>query len=133
MKEICTLINVSNNFIIRLLTTLDSDIRRDIFIGVTGLMIAIIIFIAEIISNKDYDLEKRVILNKTKIISNMKFCIIVFFLFLIASLVESPYKIPKEASGFNCPFLYIINQISLNIMILIFCIEHLKCLKSLLN
>ena len=71
MKEICTLINVSNNFIIRLLTTLDSDIRRDIFIGVTGLMIAIIIFIAEIISNKDYDLEKRVILNKTKIISNM--------------------------------------------------------------
>lgn len=83
MKEICTLINVSNNFIIRLLTTLDSDIRRDIFIGVTGLMIAIIIFIAEIISNKDYDLEKRVILNKTKIISNMKFCIIVFFYFLL--------------------------------------------------
>lgn len=129
MKEICTLINISNNFIIRLLTTLDSDIRRDIFIGVTGLMIAIIIFIAEIISNKDHDLKKRVILNKTKIISNMKFCIIVFFLFLIASLVESPYKIPKEASGFNCPFLYIINQIALNIMILIFLYRTFKMFK----
>lgn len=92
-------------------------------------MIAIIIFIAEIISNKDYDLEKRVILNKTKIISNMKFCIIVFFLFLIASLVESPYKIPKEASGFNCPFLYIINQIALNIMILIFLYRTFKMFK----
>lgn len=129
MKVIFTFINTSYDFVTRLLTTLDSDIRRDIFIGVTGLMIAIIIFIAEIISNKDYDLEKRVILNKTEIISNMKFCIIVFFLFLIASLVESPCKISKEVSGFNCPFLYIINQIALNIMILIFLYRTFKMFK----
>ena len=39
-------------FLLNLLYILDSDIRRDIFIGVTGLMVAIIIFIEYILSNK---------------------------------------------------------------------------------
>lgn len=129
MDNICTLLNLLYIFVIKLLIILDSDVRRDVFIGVTGLMIAIIIFIAEIISNKNYDLEKRVILKKTKIISNMKFCIIVFFLFLITSLVEAPYNFSKEISGFNCPFLYIVSQIVLNVMILIFLYKTFKMFK----
>lgn len=129
MNYICILVNTLYNFVVYLLTILDSDIRRDIFIGVTGLMIAIIIFIAEIISNKKYDLEKRVILSKTEIISNMKLCIIVFFLFLIASLIKSPYNFSEEVSGFNCPFLYIISQIVLNVMVLIFLYKTFKTFK----
>lgn len=38
---------------------LNSDIRRDIFIGITGLMVAIIIFIAEVISNKKMSWKKE--------------------------------------------------------------------------
>ena len=50
-----------HKFLLNISYVLNSDIRRDIFIGVTGLMVAIIIFIAELISNKKYELEKRVI------------------------------------------------------------------------
>ena len=106
--------------LLKLLYLLDSDIRRDIFIGVTGLTVAIIVFIAEAISNKEYELEKRVILDKTKIINNLKFCIMIFLIMLLSSIVISSYDISTESVYIQNDCLYIILQIIINVLIIIF-------------
>lgn len=115
-------------FLLNLLYILDSDIRRDIFIGVTGLMVAIIIFIADIVSNKEYELEKRIILSKTDIISNMSFCIFIFLILLISSIVKCSYDLPTKCEchlQIECFYIYndaifFLLQLLINISILIF-------------
>ena len=115
-------------FLLNLLYILDSDIRRDIFIGVTGLMVAIIIFIADIVSNKEYWLEKRIILSKTDIISNMSFCIFIFLILLISSIVKCSYDLPTKCEchlQIECFYIYndaifFLLQLLINISILIF-------------
>lgn len=99
---------------------LNSDIRRDIFIGITGLMVAIIIFIAEVISNKKNELEKRVMLNKTNIINNMNFCITIYFIMFISSIVKCSYDSPTEIIYIQCDVLYIILQLLINVLMLVF-------------
>ena len=99
---------------------LNSDIRRDIFIGITGLTVAIIIFIAEVISSKEYELEKRVILSKTNIINNMKFCIFIYFIMFLSSIVKSTYDSPNEIIYIQSDALYIILQLTINVLILVF-------------
>ena len=99
---------------------LNSDIRRDIFIGITGLTVAIIIFIAEVISSKKYELEKRVILSKTNIINNMKFCIFIYFIIFLSSIVKSTYDSPNEIIYIQSDVLYIILQLTINVLILVF-------------
>lgn len=109
-----------HEFLLNVSYILNSDIRRDIFIGVTGLMVAIIIFIAEVISNKKYELEKRVILSKTNIINNMKFCIFIYFIMFISSIIKCSYDSPTEFVYIQCDILYIILQLTINVLILIF-------------
>lgn len=99
---------------------LNSDIRRDIFIGITGLTVAIIIFIAEVISSKEYELEKRVILSKTNIINNMKLCIFIYFIMFLSSIVKSTYDPPNEIIYIQSDVLYIILQLTINVLILVF-------------
>jgi len=107
-------------FLLNISYILNSDIRRDIFIGITGLMVAIIIFIAEVISNKKYELEKRVILSKTNIINNMKFCIFIYFIMFVSSIVKCSYDYPTEIVYIQCDVLYIILQLTINVLILVF-------------
>jgi len=107
-------------FLLKTSYILNSDIRRDIFIGVTGLMVAIIIFIAEVISNKKYELEKRVILSKTEITKNMKFCIFIYFIMFVSSIVKCSYDSPTEYFYIQCDVLFIILQLLINILILVF-------------
>lgn len=108
------------NIIIRILLILDSDIRRDIYIGITGLMIAIIIFIADTISKQKYELEKRLILEKTKIIKRMLNCIIIYITMYLASLIRYSNNIPQDGIQFSNKILYLILQFILNFMILTF-------------
>ena len=56
----------------------DSELRTTIFIGVTGLIVAVIIFIAEFMNEKKRNLYKRVILYKTDI--KRKFAFLLFVL-----------------------------------------------------
>lgn len=109
-----------HEFFLNISYTLNSDIRRDIFIGVTGLMVAIIIFIAEVISNKKYELEKRVILSKTNIINNMKFCIFIYFIMFISLIVKCSYDSPTKLVYIQCDTIYIILQLVINVLILVF-------------
>ncbi len=86
----------------------------------TGLTVAIIIFIAEAISNKKYELEKRVILDKTKIINNMKFCILILFIMFASSIVICSYDTPTQSVYIKNDFLFIILQLVINILIVVF-------------
>lgn len=129
MRDICDLNFVSNSFydnFLNILTLLDSDVRRDIFICIIGLMIAIIVFIAEIISNKKYEVEKRLILEKTKIVKRTLLCVCVCFLMLFSSFVKSTYNTPESLNYLQyvkCDFLYIIFQSIINILIIIVMIK----------
>lgn len=107
-------------FLLEISYILNSDIRRDIFIGITGLMVAIVIFIAEVISNKKYELEKRVILSKTNIINSMKFCIFIYFIMFISSMIKCSYDSSTKFAYKQCDVLYIILQLTINVLILIF-------------
>lgn len=107
-------------FLLEISYILNSDIRRDIFIGITGLMVAIVIFIAEVISNKKYELEKRVILSKTNIINSMKFCIFIYFIMFISSMIKCSYDSSTKFAYMQCDVLYIILQLTINALILIF-------------
>lgn len=107
-------------YLLKISYMLNSDIRRDIFIGVTGLMVAIIIFIAEVISNKKYELEKRLILEKTKIIWNMGFCIFIYFIMFTSSIVKCSYDSTEEYFYVQNDTLFIILQLLINILILFF-------------
>lgn len=117
MVDVCSKIY---EFLLKTSYILNSDIRRDIFIGVTGLMVAIIIFIAEVISNKKYELEKRVILSKTEIIKNMKFCIFIYFIMFVSSVVQCSYDSSTAYTYIQSDSLFMILQLSINILILVF-------------
>lgn len=114
-----TLSNGYDNFL-KILYILDSDIRRDVFIGVTGLMVAIIIFIAEVISNKQYELEKRLILKKTEITKNMKFCVFIYLIIFILSIFSCSFDDTNDLGYIYCDILYIIFQLLINISIFVF-------------
>lgn len=110
-------------FLFDYICILDSDIRRDIFIGVTGLMVAIVIFVAEIVSNKKFELEKKLILQKTKIKEHVRFCIIIFFFMLFSSLFISFKQVSDCKLCIECDVLYFIIQCILNISIFWFMVN----------
>lgn len=114
------------NFLFDYIYILDSDIRRDIFIGVTGLTIAIIIFIAEVISNKKYELDKKVILKKTKIKKNMVFCIFIYLIMFIGTIVICTYTKDENNLYIKNDILYFLIQLIINISIIMFMYKTIK-------
>ena len=60
-----------------ILEVLKKDYISNIYIGVTGILVAIVIFIAEVIKDQNNELNKKVILYKT----NIKYYII-YILFI---------------------------------------------------
>lgn len=67
---------------------LDIDFLCNIFIGITGILIAVVIFIAELMKDQDNDLYKRVILEKTDIKFNISFIIYVFSYIFICNFFD---------------------------------------------
>lgn len=114
------------NFLFEYVCILDNDIRRDIFIGVTGITIAIVIFIAEVISNKKNELEKKLILSITKIKRNIIFCVFIFFLLYIATLIQNTNVVEKLDGVIYNDILYFLIQFAINICILIFMYKTVK-------
>ena len=118
------------NILLNISCILDGDIRRDIFIGVTGLMVAIVIFIAELISNKKYELEKQLILSKTKIIRNMAFCIFIYFLMYVFSMIKCSNCDLDKTFYIENDILFVITQLILNTLILIFLYKTFNIFKN---
>lgn len=70
-----------------ILEELDCNDRINIYIGVTGILVAIVIFIAEIISSKKNELYKKLILHKTKITQNIGSMVISLAILWFGNLV----------------------------------------------
>lgn len=66
---------------------LNPDSILNIYTGVTGIMIAIVIFIAEIVSSQNDELSKKVILSSTKIKREIILMLLVFLYMVIANIV----------------------------------------------
>lgn len=125
MDFLTNFISIIFDNLLDIIITLDSDIRKDVFIGVTGLTAAIIIFIAEVVSNKEYEIEKKVILKKTEMISNMKLCVFIFLLMLLSTLIDSTYN-TEGISYIQNDYLYLIIQIILDYYIFKFMYKTIK-------
>lgn len=67
---------------------LDCDARANIYIGITGILVAIVIFIAEIISSKNIETYKKLLLEKTKLKKNVKEMIITMALIWIGEIIK---------------------------------------------
>lgn len=98
-----------------LLNILNQEYISDIYIGVTGILIAIVIFIAEIISQKNNALYKKVILYKTRIKGNIIFTLVIFLFMLICNSFD--YDVKCEMVYTNV--IYIIFHVILLILVLL--------------
>ena len=61
------------------LDVLKQDYISNIYIGVTGILVAIVIFIAEVIKDQSNELNKKVILYKTNIKNYIIDILVIFF------------------------------------------------------
>jgi len=95
---------------------LDCDTRIEVYIGITGLLIAIVIFAAEIITSKRIEINKKLILKKTKIVESIKKMIIALAMIWIGGLITPEYS--KVA--------YVFTQIIIDVTIVYSMIEIFK-------
>ena len=71
-----------------LLDILKQDYISNVYIGVTGILVAIVIFIAEVIKDQNNELNKKVILYKTNIKNYIIDVLLVFFYMLIVNMLK---------------------------------------------
>ena len=64
------------NFILNIL---EQDYISNVYIGVTGILVAIVIFIAEVIKDQDNELNKKVIVYRTNIRENIINVLLILF------------------------------------------------------
>ena len=73
------------NFILNIL---EQDYISNVYIGVTGILVAIVIFIAEVIKDQDNELNKKVILYRTNIRENIINVLLIFFYMIIINMFK---------------------------------------------
>ena len=105
------------NNVKNMLEKLDGDLRVNIYIGITAIFFAIVIFIAEIVSNEKIETFKNMILKKTRIITNTVIVIVSLIIMWLSSLVD------KDSS-----ILYIWVQVLVNILVIISAILTIRTL-----
>ena len=71
-----------------ILDVLNQDYISNIYIGVTGILVAIVIFIAEVIKDQSNELNKKVILYKTNIKNYIIDILVIFFYMLIVNMLK---------------------------------------------
>ena len=71
-----------------ILDLLKQDYISNIYIGVTGILVAIVIFIAEVIKDQNNELNKKVILHKTNIKNYIIDVLLIFFYMLIVNMLK---------------------------------------------
>lgn len=100
------------------LNILNQDYITNIYIGITGIIIAIVIFIAESTKNQDNELKKRVILHYSKVKKNILTILGIFAYMLISNSLK--YNEDIAIKSFNNIF-YIVTHVIL-LMSAIYCI-----------
>ena len=70
----------------KLLNLINQEYVSNIYIGITSILVAVVIFIAEVIKDQNNELNKKVILSKTGIKKNSIFLLSIFFYMLIINM-----------------------------------------------
>ena len=96
------------DIILYILEKLDCDTRIDVYIGITGILVAIVIFIAEIISDKKVEIYKKLMLEKTNIVKNVKIMIITMGVIWLGTLIDKN----------SIEVLYIMSQLLINVLVI---------------
>ena len=96
------------DIILYILERLDCDTRTDVYIGITGILVAIVIFIAEIISDKKVEIYKKLMLEKTNIVKNVKTMIITMGVIWLGTLIDKN----------SIEVLYIMTQLLINVLVI---------------
>ena len=82
------------NFIIwmntKIFEPLNGSVRIDAFVGIVGVLVAIVIFIAETMNDRKVETQKRFVLEKTRMKGIMTFSILILSLCIIKELI--PYN-----------------------------------------
>lgn len=116
IKEVVRIVLIeANEFIYGVLTSLECSDRINVYIGVTGILVAIVIFIAEVISNNKHEIYKKLILKRTDIIKNVKLMMAILLMMWISNIIKKETKL-----------LYCIIQLSINLLILYSMYKTLK-------
>lgn len=102
------------NQYLQILILLDSDARRDIFIGMTGLLIAIVIFVAEYITKQKYEINQKAYLRTIRLKVEVLVILISLFSMIPISLVKSPAI--NDNVNVN---IYLLLQTALNVAIIV--------------
>lgn len=104
------------NFIIWMNTNifepLNGNVRIDAFVGIVGVLVAIVIFVAETMNDKKVETQKRFVLEKTKMKSIMTFSILILSICIIKEVI--PYN--KECTDLF-KILFFVVELLLNIFI----------------
>ena len=99
-----------------ILEKLDCDTRTDVYIGITGILVAIVIFIAEIISDKKVEIYKKLVLEKTNIVKNVKTMIIIMGVIWLGTLIDKD----------SIEVLYIMAQLLINVLVIYSMVQTFK-------
>ena len=91
---------------------LNGSVRIDAFVGIVGVLVAIVIFVAETMNDKKVETQKRFVLEKTKLKSIMTFSIFILSLCIIKEVI--PYN--KECVDLF-KILFFVIELLLNIFI----------------
>ena len=91
---------------------LNGSVRIDAFVGIVGILVAIVIFIAETMNDRKVETQKRFVLEKTKMKSIMIFSIFILSLCIIKEII--PYN--KECADLF-KILFFAVELLLNILI----------------
>lgn len=91
---------------------LNGSVRIDAFVGIVGILVAIVIFIAETMNDRKVETQKRFVLEKTKMKSIMIFSIFILSLCIIKEII--PYN--KECANLF-KILFFAVELLLNILI----------------
>ncbi len=82
------------NFIIwmniNIFEPLNGSVRIDAFVGIVGVLVAIVIFIAETVNDRKVETQKRFVLEKTRMKGIMIFSILILSLCIIKEII--PYN-----------------------------------------
>lgn len=102
------------------LDVLKQDYISNIYIGVTGILVAIVIFIAEVIKDQNNELNKKIILCKTNIKNYIIYILCIFFYMLIINMLK--YNNENDIGDFYNIIYLITHSLLLIFVIISICI-----------
>ena len=92
----------------------NGDVRMDAFIGIVGVVVAIIIFVAETMKDNNVETQKKFILEKTKIKESMIFSVTTLIFCILKLLIPYSKCCPNTVT---VKVIYFLSEVYLNFLI----------------